>query len=121
MKALCDVHMSMRLVKFLAANGIDALHANLLPDKSGTTDAELSKYADQHDYVVFTKDEDFRNSYLLRRTPRKLVHIRTGNGMRDAALLELITQHLEELKQLDKCTSFYLEINAQQLTVIMAA
>lgn len=121
MRALCDVHLSMRLVKFLVANGVAALHANSLPRESESTDAELSAYADQHDCVVFTKDEDFRTSYLLRRVPRKLIHIRTGNGMRDNALVELIGQHLAELKQLDSCTSFYLEINAEQLTVIMAS
>lgn len=97
MKTLCDVHLSMRLVKFLSNNGVKALHANGLPHKSESTDAELSAYTDQHDCVVFTKDEDFRTSYLLRRVPRK----RTGNGMRDNELVALIGRHLEELKQLD--------------------
>lgn len=120
MKALCDVHLSVRLTRFLGANGVEALHANQLPRKSESTDAEISAYADSHGYVVFTKDEDFRTSYLLRRTPRKLIHIRTGNRLRDKELLELIGRHLEKLKQLDSCTTFYLEINAEQLTVIMA-
>ncbi len=120
MKAICDVHLSLRLTKFLVAHGVEALHANSLPQRSNSTDAEISAYADLHGCVVFTKDEDFRTSYLLRRTPRKLVHIRTGNGLRDKELLELIDRHLEELKQLDNCTTFYLEINADQLTVIMA-
>ena len=121
MKALCDVHLSVRLTKFLSANGIESLHANQLPRKSASTDAEISYYADQHDCVVFTKDEDFRTSYLLRRTPRKLVHVRVGNQLRDQELVELVGRHLEDLKQLDSCTSFYLEINAEQLTVIMAS
>lgn len=121
MKALCDVHLSMRLVKFLAANGVEALHANSLPHKSESTDAELSAYADQHNCVVFTKDEDFRTSYLLRRVPRKLTYIRVTNGLRDNDLVALIGRHLAELKQLDSCESFYLEINAEQLTVIMAS
>ena len=83
MKALCDVHLSVRLTKFLGAHGVEALHANQLPRKSDSTDAEISAYDDLHGYVVFTKDEDFRISYLLRRIPRKLVHIRTGNRLRD--------------------------------------
>ena len=121
MKVLCDVHLSVRLTKFLNAQGVRAIHANSLPRKSESTDAEISAYADQNDYVIFTKDEDFRTSYLLQRSPRKLVHIRTGNGLRDKELLELIGRNLEELKQLDNCASFYLEINAEQLTVIMAS
>ncbi|WP_125916617.1 DUF5615 family PIN-like protein [Hymenobacter coccineus] len=73
------MHLSVRLTKFLVAQGVDAMHANAMPKKSETTDAEISAYADLHGCVVFTKDEDFRTSYLLRRTPRKLVHIRTSN------------------------------------------
>lgn len=120
MRALCDVHLAVRLTKFLNSQGVEAIHANSLPRKSESTDAEISAFADLHGYVVFTKDEDFRTSYLLRRTPRKLIHIRTGNRLTDKELVELIGRHLKELKQLDDCTSFYLEINAEQLTFIMA-
>ncbi|WP_173808111.1 DUF5615 family PIN-like protein [Hymenobacter caeli] len=120
MKVICDVHLSVRLTKFLVTQGIDAMHVNALPKKSETTDAEISAYADLHGYVVFTKDEDFRTSYLLQRTPRKLVHIRTGNGLRDREALELIGRHLAELTQLDNCATFYLEMDAEQLTVIVA-
>lgn len=63
MKVLCDVHLSVRLTKFLNAQGVRAIHANSLPRKSESTDAEISAYADQNDYVIFTKDEDFRTSY----------------------------------------------------------
>ena len=35
------------------------MHANALPKKSETTDAEISAYVDLHGCVVFTKDEDF--------------------------------------------------------------
>ena len=89
MKAICDVHLSFRLVKFLAANGLEALHVNQMPRQSATPDAEIAAFADANDYVVITKDEDFRTGYLLRQQPRKLIHIRTGNGIKDQALMEL--------------------------------
>lgn len=78
-------------------------------------------FADAHDYVVITKDEDFRTGYLLRQRPRKLIHIRTGNGIKDQALMELIGRHLPEIRRLDACTTFYLEIDADRLTAIIAA
>lgn len=121
MKALCDVHLSRRLTKFLTANGSEAMHANQLPRQSETSDAEITAFADAHDYAVFTKDEDFRTAYLLRRAPRKLVHIRTGNGLKDQALLELLARHLPEIIKLEACQTFYLEIDADRLTAIVAA
>jgi len=86
-----------------------------------TPDAEIIAFADANDYVVFTKDEDFRTEYLLRRAPRKLVHIRTGNGIKGQALIELIGRHPPEILQLDTCKTFYLEIDADRLTAIIAA
>lgn len=122
MKVLCDVHLSLRLVKFLIVHGVSAIHANELSNKSNSTDAEIITFADEHDYVVFTKDEDFRTSYLLRQRPRKLVHVRTGNKVTDEQLRELIGQHLKEIQQLHAaCTTFYLEISADRLTAIVAA
>ena len=121
MKVLCDVHLSIRLVKFLAANGVEAIHANSLPQRSETLDAELTAFADTNGYVIFTKDEDFRTTYLLKSAPRKLVHIRTGNGLKDQALLELISRHLPEIKKLDACQTFYLEIDKERLTAIVVA
>lgn len=121
MKVLCDVHLSLRLVKFLTAQGVPAVHANHLANKSESTDAEIVAFADNNDYVVFTKDEDFRTSYLLRQRPRKLVHIRTENRLTDKTLVERIGQHLAEIQQLDSCASFYLEISADRLSVIVAA
>ena len=121
MKVLCDVHLSWRLVKFLSANGVPAIHANQLPRKSVSTDAEITTFADLNEYVVFTKDEDFRTSYLLRQRPRKLVHIRTGKQVSDQALVGLIGQHLEEIKRLSECATFYLEISADRLTAIVVS
>ena len=121
MKVLCDVHLSIRLVKCLVANGVEAIHANSLPRRSETSDAELTAFADANGYVIFTKDEDFRTAYLLKRAPRKLVHIRTGNGLKDQALLELIGRHLPEIKKLDACRTFYLEMDNERLTAIVVA
>lgn len=109
MKVLCDVHLSLRLVKYLSARGVPAIHANQLPNKSDSTDAEITAFADENNYVVFTKDEDFRTSYLLRQRPRKLVQIRTGKQVTDRALVELIGRHLHEIQQLHECATFYLE------------
>lgn len=97
------------------------MHANQLPRQSETPDAEIIAFADENDYVVFTKDEDFRTSYLLHAAPRKLVHIRTGNGVKDQMLMEIIGRHLSEIIRLGDCKTFYLEVDANRLTAIVAA
>ena len=97
------------------------MHANQLPRQSETPDAEIIAFADANDYVVFTKDEDFRTTYLLRGVPRKLVHIRTGNGVGDRRLMEVIGRHLPEIIRLGDCKTFYLEVDADRLTAIVAA
>ncbi|MBN1767744.1 MAG: DUF5615 family PIN-like protein, partial [Prolixibacteraceae bacterium] len=42
-------------------------------------DSDLSKYADQNDYVFITKDSDFRDSYFVKQSPKKLIKINLGN------------------------------------------
>ena len=52
MKILCDVHMPYRLVSWLREQGIEATHVNRLPEQWHTTDNEICRYADEHDYVA---------------------------------------------------------------------
>ncbi len=65
--------------------------------------------ADQNQWIVITKDEDFRASFLLRRTPRKLVRISLGNISNDT-LIELFSEHLALSNALTKTNFFYLEL-----------
>lgn len=79
MKFICDVHISIRLPKFLAIHGTESIHVNQLVAGSSTSDAEISEYADKNDYIVMTRDTDFRNAYLLKKTLKKLTHVCLGN------------------------------------------
>lgn len=79
MKVLCDVHLPYRLVKWFQQQNIEAQHVNQLPQRWYTTDQTICQYADENDYIVITKDHDFRHSHLLQQTPRKLIRITLGN------------------------------------------
>jgi predicted nuclease of predicted toxin-antitoxin system len=52
--------------------------------------------ADGEDRVVVTKDRDFRDSHLLRREPRRLLVVVTGN-ISNEDLLALFNDNLETL------------------------
>jgi predicted nuclease of predicted toxin-antitoxin system len=109
MNFLCDVHISLKLVKHLEKLGHTALHVNSLPSKWHSTDSEICRLADQKELIVITKDEDFRNSFLLNQTPKKLVRITLGN-ISNQDLIEILTRNLPLIAELNTEKGFYLEL-----------
>lgn len=107
MDFLCDVHIPIKLAKFLQARGHSAKHVNQLPAKWHTGDSEICEIADRNECIVITKDEDFRASFLLRRTPRKLIRISLGN-ISNTALIELFSEHLTLIEGINQNQFFYL-------------
>ncbi|SEH05674.1 Uncharacterised protein [Candidatus Venteria ishoeyi] len=120
MKFLCDVHIPYRLVKWLEQQGMEALHVNRLPDKWHTTDQDICQYADKHDCIVISKDADFRATYFVRKTPRKLIRIELGN-LSNAQLLALFTQHLDLIQDYFTRQTGYLELGNEGVTLYPAA
>lgn len=48
------------------------------------TDAEIWRYAAEHDLVIVSKDTDFSDWIILSNPPPRVVHLRVGNmKMRD--------------------------------------
>src|SRR6266699_1706011 len=79
MNFLCDVHLSFRLVKYLSQRNHRVVHVNQLPDRWFTSDDAICRYADENNFILITKDADFRNSFILRKSPKKLIRITLGN------------------------------------------
>lgn len=105
MKILCGVHIPYKLVAKLSQMGIEAEHVNRILDRWNTSDNNISRYADSEDFVLLTKDVDFRNSFFIRRTPRKLIRVQLGN-IPNAELINIVQEN------------FYIEINQDGVTVI---
>ncbi len=116
MKLLCDVHIPYRLVKFLNNRSITAIHVNRILAKWHTKDSEICRYADKHDYIVISKDTDFRNSHFLRHTPRKLIHVALGN-IANSELIKIFDKNLELFRQQYKEDRCYIEISKEEITV----
>ncbi|MEX2410214.1 MAG: DUF5615 family PIN-like protein, partial [Candidatus Paceibacterota bacterium] len=66
---------------------------------------------------VLTKDADFRNSFLIRNTPKKLVRIKLGN-LSNASLIEVIAEYLPTIQKLNADSGFMMEIDQFSATVI---
>jgi predicted nuclease of predicted toxin-antitoxin system len=115
MKVLCDVHISYKVVNFFNNTRIDAIHVNEILDGSHTKDKDICEFADQHDYIVVTKDLDFRNSHFLSKTPKKLIKIGLGN-ISNNQLIEIFTQNMDVIQKIcEQQESFILEINTESI------
>lgn len=93
MRFLVDAQLPERLTRQLTDAGHDAVHTAQLAEANRTPDQEINRIADEQGRVVVSKDRDFRDSHLLRRTPRRLLVVSTGNISNDE-LLALFNEHL---------------------------
>jgi predicted nuclease of predicted toxin-antitoxin system len=75
MKFICDVHIAYKIIAYLRKRNCECNHVNHVFADPKTTDLEIARYADQNGLIVITKDSDFRDSYFLKRTPRKLLKL----------------------------------------------
>jgi predicted nuclease of predicted toxin-antitoxin system len=83
----------------LAANGrADVIHARDLPDGKRTQDVTLNEISLREQRILVAKDEDFVNTFLLRRQPYKLLLIATGN-ITNRDLAQLFQDNLELMIQ----------------------
>ena len=117
MKVLCDVHISYKVTNFFRNNKIEAIHVNEILDGSYTKDKDICLFADQHDYIVVTKDIDFRNSHFLSKTPKKLIRSGLGN-ISNVQLIEILSENLEAIRKICSNESFILEINSDIIYIV---
>jgi predicted nuclease of predicted toxin-antitoxin system len=117
MKFICDVHIPIRLSKFLANQEAESIHVNQILAGSSTPDSAVNQYADTHDYIVITKDADFRNTHFLHNTLRKLIRVCLGNIPNDK-LIQLFEIRLPLIRQLDTEGSFYTKIKPDTIFLL---
>ena len=108
MKFLCDVHISYKLVNYLRDKGCEAYHINHLFDDPLTKDAAICRYADENDLIVITKDADFKESHILKNTPRKLIKLNTGNSSTQQILF-LFEKNWDILFKVTTQETFFIE------------
>ena len=114
MKFLLDVHISYKLANYLIRSGHEAVHVNSLPKKWYTTDSDICSYANENDLIVITKDLDFRNSFFLSQTPRKLIRIALGN-ISNNQLIDLFGENLSLFDQQFSNSCCLIEITKDQI------
>lgn len=91
---------------------------NNILDGSFTKDEAISTYADLHGLILISKDADFKNQHLLKKSPKQLVKINSGNTSNEM-LLELLKKHIELIKRLSVTSHFLLEIDQEKTTFFL--
>jgi predicted nuclease of predicted toxin-antitoxin system len=117
MRFLCDVHISYKLTKHLISLGFDSIHVNEILDKSETKDSDICKFADQNNYVIISKDSDFRDSFFVKQTPKRLIKINLGN-IPNQELINIFSDNIELIQKLDAKFNFLLEIDKDSINLI---
>lgn len=88
MKLLFDQNLSHRLVGDLAPWYSDSAHVGAF-GLDVATDSEIWTYAREQDYLIVSKDSDFRQLAFLFGPPPKAVWLRVGNRS-TTAIFELL-------------------------------
>ncbi len=117
MKFLCDVHISYKVVNYLTEAGYETAHVNQILDRWNTKDKDICKYADKNDFIVITKDYDFRDSYFISGSPKKLIKINLGN-ISTIELIKSLSQVMVAAERLNSKHSFMIEIDKERVTYI---
>jgi predicted nuclease of predicted toxin-antitoxin system len=110
---LIDAQLPYLLCEVLKAKGFEALHTSELPAKNATTDGELNRISIEEDWILITKDNDFRHSHLLSGVPRKLILLRVGNT-RNNELLNLFRRNMDAIVSM-LLTSDFIEITSSRI------
>lgn len=79
MKLLFDQNLSRHLVGMLSVEYPDSRHVTDL-SLDMATDAEIWAFALEHDFVIVSKDSDFRQLAFLHGAPPKAIWVRLGNA-----------------------------------------
>jgi len=114
MKFLCDVHISLKFSKFLSLKGFETIHINNILNSWFTKDKDICNFADQNNYILITKDLDFKNTHFINNTPQKVIRVVLGN-ISNNELIEIFDKILIQLQEYEQNNKFfYLEIKKNE-------
>lgn len=99
MKFIIDAHLPRAICANFIEWGHEAIHTSDLILGNKTDDQDITKFADEENAVIISKDSDFYHSFLLFRKPSKLILVKVGN-MKLADVKTLFAREAEKLVDL---------------------
>lgn len=92
MKLLLDENISARIVKYLLKQYPESTHIDYL-QMQGCTDSDIWKLAKANDYIIVSKDNDFRQRSFLFGAPPKVIWLNVGNHGTQAIKDLILTEY----------------------------
>ena len=100
MKLLYDENISAKLVKLLINNFPNSSHIDLL-GMQGESDTTIWNYAKDNDFIIVSKDNDFRQRAFISEPPPKIIWLEIGNsGTKE--ICHLIEENLDKINFFEK-------------------
>ena len=96
MRLLVDQNLSRNLVGKLQDAFPESRHVTAL-DLATASDREIWEFAREHEYMIVSKDSDFRQLAFLYGPPPKVVWLRVGNAS-TATALRVLLDHTEAVE-----------------------
>ena len=116
MHFLCDVHISFKIKNFLIKSGYQCSHINEILHGDITSDNNIASYCNELNLILISKDQDFTDSYFLKRLPRKFIKISLGN-ISTLQLIELIKATLPIIEELQQRNHFMIDIHKHSIQI----
>ncbi len=79
MKFLLDENISAKIVKYLLKDFPNSSHIDYL-QMQGCTDSDIWELAKTNNYIIVSKDNDFRQRSFLFGSPSKVIWLSVGNN-----------------------------------------
>lgn len=70
---IVDAQLPYEIAILLRKKGFDAVHTDDMPNRARTSDSEIRALAKNEGRIVITKDSDFFDSYILSKSPSRLL------------------------------------------------
>lgn len=100
MKLLFDHHLSRKLVGKLADLFPESSHV-VFHGLDRADDIDIWLFAQQHEYIIITKDSDYSDILTLRGAPPKVIWLHIGNSTNEV-VERVIRQNYQRIEQFDK-------------------
>ena len=97
MKLLLDENISLKLVKYLTDNFPESSHIDYL-QMQGATDTNIWDFAKEQNYIIVSKDNDFRQRSFLFGFPPKVIWLSVGNGG-TTIIKDILLSNILKIKQ----------------------
>ena len=91
------------------------IHTSSLANKNRSTDSEILGVCEKDKRILFSKDRDFVDSFIVRNKPEKFLWINTGN-ISNAKLIYIFQKHHQAIKDLFEL-HFFVELTNEDLII----